>query len=81
LAIVTATPGAILLVNSTFKFRERAEWHYEKKIRLSVVLRNRQAGANGTPPPEMAASWNKIDEEMNKKWPGWGELPSRTRRE
>jgi hypothetical protein len=76
LAVVTATPAVILLANSTFKFRERAEWHYEKRRRLASLLRKRQAGAPGTAPPEMAESWNKIDEDMDKKWPGWGALPT-----
>ena len=75
LAITTAIPALVLLISNTFKFPERAQWHYEKKRRLDSLLRRRQAGAAGTSPPEMADEWNKIDEEMDKTWPGWGVLP------
>jgi hypothetical protein len=75
LAVLAAVPAIVLLVNNTFKFNARSQWHYEKKRRLDSLLRLSEAGAAGTTPPEVAAEWNRIDEDMDKRWPGWGELP------
>jgi hypothetical protein len=76
LAVTTAVPGIVLLVNNTFKFNARAQWHFEKRRRLASLLRLRQSGANATTPAEVAEKWNRIDEEMDKAWPGWGTLPT-----
>ncbi len=76
LAVLTAIPGAVLLINNTFKFSGRSQWHYEKTRRLIALLRLRQGGAQATSPAEVAEKWNRIDEEMDKLWPVWGTLPS-----
>ena len=75
LAVLTAIPGVVILVNNTFKFSARSQWHYEKKRKLDSLLRLAEAGAVATSDPEVAEKWNRIDEEMDKSWPGWGELP------
>ena len=77
LALVTAIPGVVILVNNTFKFNARSQWHYDKKRQLDSLLRLAEAGA--TTDPEVAAKWNLIDEEMDRTWPGWGELPKSPR--
>jgi hypothetical protein len=74
LAVLTAIPGIILLITSTFKFNARSQWHYEKKRRLDALLRLSLAKAQATSEAEVAEKWNRIDEEMDKSWPGWGEL-------
>lgn len=79
-AIVAATPGIVLLVNNTFKFSARSQWHYEKKRKLDSLLRLSEAGAKATSPAEVAEKWNRIDEEMDLTWPGWGELPKTPQR-
>ena len=76
LAVLTAVPAVVLLVNNTFKFDARSQWHYEKKRRLASLLRLSQAGAKATSPAEVAEKWNRIDEEMDKLWPSWGALPT-----
>jgi MFS family permease len=75
LTVLTAVPGAVLLLNNAFRFNARAEWHYEKKRRLASLLRLSRAGAKATSPAEVAEKWNRIDEEMNKLRPAWGPLP------
>jgi len=77
LPVLTAIPGVILLITSTFKFNARSQWHYEKKRRLDSLLRLSLAKAQATSEAEVAEKWNRIDEEMDRSWPGWGEL-SRT---
>lgn len=72
---LTAIPAIVILVNNSFKFSARSQWHYEKKRKLDSLLRLAEAGAVATSDPEVAEKWNRIDEEMDRPWPGWGELP------
>ena len=73
-AIVTAVPGAALLITSNFRFSERASWHYDKKNQLNSLYRLFLARAPGTSLPEIAEKWNKIDSVMEARWPGFGTL-------
>jgi hypothetical protein len=75
LALTTAVPGLVILLSNTFKFSARSQWHYEKRRQLQALSRLAEAGATATSDPEVAEKWNRIDEEMEKSWPGWGELP------
>jgi hypothetical protein len=75
-AIVTAIPGAALLIASTFRFSERASWHFNKKNQLNALYRLSMAQAPGTSAPELAEKWNKIDRAMESNWPGFGALSS-----
>jgi len=81
LAVITAIPGVVILLSNTFKFSARSQWHYEKKRQLEALLRLAEARAKATSDPEVAEKWNRIDEELEKSWPGWGELPRMVRRE
>jgi hypothetical protein len=81
LAVVTAIPGVVILVSNTFKFSARSQWHYEKRRQLQALARLAEASAKATSDPEVAEKWNRIDEEMEKSWPGWGELPKSTPKE
>jgi hypothetical protein len=73
-ATVTAIPGGALLIANTFRFNERARWHYNKKNQLNALYRLFVAQAPGTSPPELAEKWNKIDSAMEASWPGFGAL-------
>jgi hypothetical protein len=75
LVIVTAILGVVILLSNTFKFSARSQWHYEKRRQLQALSRLAESGAKATSDPEVAEKWNRIDEEMEKTWPGWGELP------
>ena len=75
LAVVAAIPGVVILLTNTFKFGARSQWHFEKKRQLESLLRLAEAGAKATSDPEVAEKWNRIEEELEKSWPGWGELP------
>jgi hypothetical protein len=76
LAVFTAVPGIVLLINSVFNLDERSQWHYEKTRQLSALLRLQQAGAKATSPAEVAEKWNRIDAEMEKQRPKLGTLPT-----
>ena len=75
LAVTTAIPGVVILANNMFKFNARSQWHYEKRRQLQALSRLAEAGAKATSDPEVAEKWNRIDEELEKSWPGWGDLP------
>jgi hypothetical protein len=68
------------LFNSAFKFNARSQWHYEKTRRLTAILRLYTAKAEGFSAAVVAQKWNEIDEDMDKIWPGWGDLPTRPTR-
>jgi hypothetical protein len=74
LAVLAGTPAVVITIANSFKFNARAQWHYEKTRRLTSLLRLATAGAQATTDPEVAEKWNRIDEEMDRLWPGWGEL-------
>lgn len=75
LTVVTAIPGVVILLSNTFKFSARSQWHYEKRRQLQALSRLAESSAKATSDPEVAEKWNRIDEELEKSWPGWGELP------
>jgi hypothetical protein len=76
LPVLTAIPGGLLLLNNAFKFSARSLWHFEKSRQLAALFRLYRAKANGADPAEVevAEKWNQIDENMDKIWPGWGDL-------
>ena len=74
LAAITAIPGAVLLVMGTFRFVERARWHFDKKNQLNALYRLARSKAPGTSPAEIAEKWNQIDLHMEKSWPSFGVL-------
>jgi hypothetical protein len=74
LATATSLPAAILLITNTFKFNEKAQWHYEKMRRLTALYRLSDIGEKQ--PKEIVEEWNKIDEEMDERWPTLSPLPA-----
>jgi hypothetical protein len=76
LAALTATPGAMLLLITTFRFSDRAKWHYAKKNKLNALLRQVSLPTSALPLQEVVAQWNKIDEDMEASWPSFGILPN-----
>lgn len=77
LATTTAIPGAILILTATFRFAERAKWHYDKKNQLQALLRLVSVQPPSISGMEVAERWNKIDAQMEKSWPGFGLLSSK----
>jgi len=69
---LTAAPGVIILANGFFKFGERYTWHFEKSGKLKAIFQQLEYG--NAPVKEAVDWWNKVDEEMNKKAPQFGEF-------
>ena len=83
LPVVTGIPAGLLLFNNAFRFSARSLWHYEKAKQLAALLRNHRAKAEGADPAdaETASKWNAIDENMDKTWPGWGDVPKQPKKD
>jgi hypothetical protein len=79
LAVLTAAPGLLITFDSTFKFNEKSYWHYDKRRQLESLRRRHQAGTLST--SDTVEQWNKIDEEMDLKWPRMGPFPGSTGKE
>jgi hypothetical protein len=69
---LTATPGAIILANSYFKFGDRYAWHFEKSTKLRQIARQVEFG--NVPEKEAVDWWNTVDAEINDKAPTFGEF-------
>jgi hypothetical protein len=69
---LSAAPGVILLANGFLKFPERYAWNVEKSFKLRAVFNQVEYGGLSA---KEAVDWlNKIDEEMAKKIPMFGEF-------
>lgn len=73
MAVLTAVPGLLLMVNNTLKMGERSQWHYDKRRRLVSLLRELEVGVKT--PADVVAAWNAIDADMDRTWPAFGALP------
>ncbi|WP_313032052.1 hypothetical protein [Massilia alkalitolerans] len=72
LALVTALPASVILAAETFKFSEKARWHYEKKNKLNAILRLAEVEPLVMSDADIATAWNKIDASLEESWPGFG---------
>lgn len=70
IAVLAATPGIFILINTTFRFEERSRWYWRKRTRLEVLLRRYKF--ENMPAADVSRFWNEIDEEMFNEWPGFG---------
>jgi hypothetical protein len=70
LAILSATPGAILIVLSKFKFEERSNWHYRRVYAAKRLLNKLRF--QGETDAEVSTEWGKVVETMEAQWPGLG---------
>jgi len=74
LATLAAIPAAVALATNTFKFNSRSDWHDERHRKLISLHRHAIAGAAHTTDPEIAEKWGRIEDELSKSWPAWGDV-------
>jgi hypothetical protein len=74
-ATLAGMPAIVILVNNTFRFEPKSLWHFQKRRRLEALLRTLKVGT--CPPQEAVATWNLIDDDMDKQWPGFGQIPAK----
>ena len=66
-ALIASIPGAVLMVDRTFKYAARSAWHAIYSVRLRDL--NRQLRDQGVPRGEVAKSLGVLDLEMEKLFP------------
>jgi hypothetical protein len=70
LAILAVIPAAVLSIRGTFKFDEKASWHFKKSHKLKALTRSiKYEGAN---PAAVSADFAKIEQELDEQWPRFG---------
>ncbi|SRR6266496_1383835 len=72
-AIVTAIPGAALLLSNVFAFYQKANWHRRKKMRYDALAL--QIEYESKPIADAAKELRMFEEEMEKQYPGFGAFP------
>ena len=75
LAVITALPGVVILANNSLKLQARSMWHYEKTRRLTSLFRELRDGRSSR--DVVSKKLDDLEEEMDKTWPGWGEVPTK----
>jgi hypothetical protein len=70
LAILSATPGAVLVVLDRLKLEERSDWHWRRVYALGGLLN--QLRFEAKPEAEVSAAWSKLMIEMQPTWPRFG---------
>jgi hypothetical protein len=73
-ALVAASPGMMLLINSTFRFEAKSRWHWEKTRGYEELLR--ALTIEQMPPQEVSRKLSKLDQRMDEKWISFGHLPT-----
>jgi hypothetical protein len=66
LAALTALPGGLLLLNQTFKFIVRSDWHRRKAYRLQRLLHAMKF--EGRPVDQVSSDLATLNEEMLTEW-------------
>lgn len=66
LAIMTALPGGLLLLNSTFKFLTRSDWHRRKAYKLQELLHAMKFEKRQI--RDVSQELTKVNVEMLKEW-------------
>jgi len=75
-AVLSASPGAILIVRERLKFEERASWHYRKLHSIEGLLH--QLCYQGKSEANMSEQWRNITDELRPLWPTFGKAPKRS---
>jgi hypothetical protein len=71
LALLSALPGAVLVISGRFRFEERSAWHWRKTYALKSLLYQHQFENKSD--AEISAQWRKVNDNFETDWPGFGE--------
>jgi hypothetical protein len=72
LAVVAAVPGTLLATQNVLKFEHKCGWYYKKARLFQHVLDALKVGDGK--PAEARQAWIKIEDEMDREWPGFGTM-------
>jgi hypothetical protein len=68
LAVIAGLPALMLMIDKTFRFRDRAKWHELYSLRVSEIRDAHQLGEMDA--NEAAKKTAKLRAELHHKWPG-----------
>ena len=70
LAVLAIIPAAVLSIRGTFRFEEKASWHFKKSHKLKALTRSLKYG--GADPASVSVDFSKIEQELDERWPRFG---------
>ena len=68
--MLAVIPAAVLSIKGTFKFEEKASWHFRKYHKLEALTRTLEY--EGADLAAVSAGWSKIEQELDEQWPQFG---------
>jgi uncharacterized membrane protein YcjF (UPF0283 family) len=68
IAAIAAIPAFILLLQKTFKWEQRAEWHWDYKRKITAI--KRQLRDQGLKPEAASQLLTKIETDLSGTFPG-----------
>jgi hypothetical protein len=76
LGVLAFIPALALGLDKLFRWGKRSAWHFEYRIKL-LLLKDELENGKITP-QELKTARIKLEQEMEPKWPGFGESPGVT---
>lgn len=67
-------PTLALSALTTFKLSARSDWHYDRVRELRKIWRHLVNAQDDQITP-LVDSWNKVEDELDRRWPKFGVLP------
>src|ERR1051326_1825702 len=74
IALLTAAPGILLLLNRTLKFEDKARWYWKHMQYLDGL--SRAIEYEGQQADAISQKLTETDKQMDAEWPGFGKIPS-----
>ncbi|MCK6263834.1 hypothetical protein KP803_11190 [Vibrio sp. ZSDE26] len=75
IAAVASIPAFIILLQKTFKWEQRSEWHWDYRRRLISI--HREMRDQGLSPSEASKKVNKLEEQLAGSFPGLNQPASK----
>lgn len=75
IASIAAIPAFILLLQKTFKWEQRSDWHWDYRRRLISI--HREMRDQGLSPAEASKKINKLEEQLSGSFPGLSQPASK----
>jgi len=73
-AVAALLPAISLSAMTSFRFNRKSDWHYEHEAKLQEIERQMKIKSDDKL-PELIDWWNNVERDLNRRWPGFGELP------
>lgn len=75
IAAIASIPAFVLLIQKTFKWEQRAEWHWDYRRRLIAI--SREMRDQGLSPEDASKKINNLEEQLSGSFPGLNHAASK----